>query len=54
VEDLMLPVGTAAFLLDESGWDHATLIAEATGRLPLSEADAALLARHGLTRLCLG
>jgi Mycothiol maleylpyruvate isomerase N-terminal domain len=54
VEDLMLPAGTTALLLDESGWDHATLVAKATGRRPLSEPDAALLARHGLTRLCLG
>jgi hypothetical protein len=54
VEDLILPAGTAAGLRAESGWDRATLIAKATGRLPLTEADAALLERRGLRRLALG
>lgn len=53
VEDLLLPAGTRVSLLDESGWSHATLIAKATGRLPLSEADARLLSRHSLSQLCL-
>jgi uncharacterized protein (TIGR03083 family) len=54
VEDLTLPAGAAARLRDESGWDQPTLIAKATGRFPLSPADAALLERHGLRRLALG
>jgi uncharacterized protein (TIGR03083 family) len=54
VEDLTLPAGAAARLRDESGWDQPTLIAKATGRFPLSAADAALLERHGLRRLALG
>jgi len=54
VEELMLPAGAAARLLDECDWDHVTLIAKATGRLPLSPADIALIERHGLRRLALG
>lgn len=54
VEDLMLPAGTAAAVLAESGWDHATLIAKATGRRPVTESDAVLLGRHSLRRLALG
>jgi uncharacterized protein (TIGR03083 family) len=54
VEELMMPAGSAARLLDESGWDHATLIAKATGRLPLTSAETTLIERHGLRRLALG
>jgi hypothetical protein len=54
VEELMLPATAAARLLDESGWDHATLIAKATGRLRLTPAETALTERHGLRRLALG
>ncbi len=56
VEDLALPEGTAAAarLREEAGWDRPTLIAKATGRLPLSPADAVLLERHGMRRLALG
>jgi uncharacterized protein (TIGR03083 family) len=54
VEELILPGGTAPRLRGEAGWDHRTLIAKATGRLPLSEPEAALLDRHGLRRLALG
>jgi uncharacterized protein (TIGR03083 family) len=54
IEDLILPAGTAPRVLDEAGWDHPTLIAKATGRLPLSPAESALLDRHGLRRLSLG
>jgi hypothetical protein len=53
VEELMLPAGAAARLLDESGWDHATLIAKATGRLPLTPAETTLIERHALRRLAL-
>jgi hypothetical protein len=54
VEELMLPAGSVARLLHESGWDHATLIAKATGRLPLTSAQTTLIERHGLRRLALG
>jgi uncharacterized protein (TIGR03083 family) len=54
VEELMLPAGSVARLLDESGWGHATLIAKATGRLPLTSAETNLIERHGLRRLALG
>ena len=33
VADLILPAGTIARLLDESGWNQVTPIAKATGRL---------------------
>jgi len=51
VAELLLPAGTIARLLDESGWDQVTLIAKATGRLPLTLADAAMIERHNLRRL---
>jgi uncharacterized protein (TIGR03083 family) len=54
VDDLVLPAGAAARLRGESGWDQPTLIAKATGRLPVSPADAVLLERCGLRRLALG
>ena len=54
VEELMLSAGAASPLLDESGWDHPTLIAKATGRLPLTSAEITLIERHGLRRLALG
>jgi uncharacterized protein (TIGR03083 family) len=53
VADLLLPAGAIARLLDESGWDQVTLIAKATGRLPLTLADATLIERHNPRRLCL-
>ena len=53
VTELILPGAATARLLDEAGWDHPTLIAKATGRLPLSQPEAALLGRHGLRRLSL-
>jgi uncharacterized protein (TIGR03083 family) len=52
-EDLVLPAGTAARLLEESGWDQATLIAKATGRLPLTAADSTLIERHGVRWIAL-
>ena len=51
VAELFLPAGAMARLLDESGWDQVTLIAKATGRLPLTLADATLIERHNLRRL---
>jgi uncharacterized protein (TIGR03083 family) len=54
VEGVLLPVEALAQLPDESGWDHATLIAKATGRLPLSPADTAFFEARGLRRLTLG
>jgi hypothetical protein len=53
VEDLILPAGSAAVLLAESGWDQVTLIAAATGRRPLTPAEAALAGRHGIRWLAL-
>ena len=53
VAELLLPAGAIARLLDESGWDQVTLIAKATGRLPLTVADATLIERHNPRRLCL-
>src|SRR6266700_3024948 len=53
VEDLIMPAETTAQLLAETGWDHLTLIAKATGRLPLSPAETTLLERHSLRRLSL-
>jgi hypothetical protein len=53
VEDLILPGETTAQLSAESGWDHLTLIAKATGRLPLSPVETTLLERHSLRRLSL-
>jgi uncharacterized protein (TIGR03083 family) len=54
VQDLMLPGQAAAALRRESGWDQVTLIAKATGRSPVTPADAALMESHGLRRLALG
>ncbi len=54
VEDLVLPAGTAAQLQGESGWDQATLIAKATGRLPLTAAETRLTEHHGIHWLSLG
>jgi uncharacterized protein (TIGR03083 family) len=54
VEDLVLPAGNAAQLLDETGWDQVTLIAKATGRAPLTAAEATLIERYGIHRLFLG
>jgi uncharacterized protein (TIGR03083 family) len=54
VAGLMLPSGAPARLRDESGWDQVMLIAKATGRAPVTPADAALFERHGLRRLSLG
>ena len=51
VAELLLPAGTIARLLDESGWDQVTLIAKATGRLPRTLADTRLIERHNLRRL---
>jgi uncharacterized protein (TIGR03083 family) len=53
VEEMILPGAATERLLDEAGWDRPTLVAKATGRLPLSQPEAALLGRHGLRRLCL-
>ncbi len=52
--DLLLPVGNAADVAAELGWDRVDLIARLTGRTALSSADAARLAGLGLTRLALG
>lgn len=54
VQDLMLPNAAAAGLGGESGWDQVTLISKATGRLPATPADAALMESHGLRHLALG
>jgi uncharacterized protein (TIGR03083 family) len=54
VADLMLPADVVADLLTQAGWDQMTLIAKATGRAPVTSADAALFERHGLRRLSLG
>jgi uncharacterized protein (TIGR03083 family) len=54
VEDLVLPAGTAAQLQGESGWDQATLIAKATGRLPLTAAETKLTEYRGIHWLSLG
>ena len=51
VAEMLLPAGAISRLLDESGWDQVTLIAKATGRLPLTLADAAMIERHNLRRL---
>ena len=51
VTQLLLPAGTLSRLLGESGWDQLTLIAKATGRLPLTQAEATLTERHNLRRL---
>jgi len=48
-EDLVLPAGTTAQLLGESGWDHITLIARATGRLSLTAAETTMIERHGIS-----
>jgi uncharacterized protein (TIGR03083 family) len=53
VEDLVLPGAAVGPLLGESGWDHATLVAKATGRIPVTAADSSLLDRHGARRLAL-
>jgi uncharacterized protein (TIGR03083 family) len=53
-DGLILPAGTARRVLVETGWDRPTLIAKATGRLPLGRAEAALLEGHGLRRPFLG
>jgi len=51
VAQLFLRVGALSRLLDDSGWDQLTLIAKATGRLPLTQAEATLTERHNLRRL---
>jgi uncharacterized protein (TIGR03083 family) len=51
VTQLFLPAGALSRLLGESGWDQLTLIAKATGRLPLTQAEATLTERHNLRRL---
>jgi hypothetical protein len=51
VAQLFLPAGALSRLLDESGWDRLTLIAKATGRLPVTQAEATLTGRHNLRRL---
>ena len=48
---LFLPAGALYRLLNESGWDQLTLIAKATGRLPLTQAETTLTERHNLRRL---
>ena len=53
-EDLVLPAGTTAQLLGESGWDHITLIARATGRLSLTAAETTMIERPGIHWLSLG
>jgi uncharacterized protein (TIGR03083 family) len=54
VQGLMLPGPAAAALRHESGWGQVTFIAKATGRLPVTPADAARMESHGLRRLALG
>jgi uncharacterized protein (TIGR03083 family) len=52
---LLLPAGTTArMLLDETGWDQITMIAKATGRIPLTAAETTLIRRYGIRRLALG
>jgi len=51
VAEMLLPAGAISRLLDESGWDQVTLVAKATGRLPLTLADATMIERHNLRRL---
>ena len=54
LEALLIPGSNAGVLRAELGCDQAGVIARLTGRVPLSAADSAVLARHGLTRLALG
>lgn len=57
LEDLLLP-GTGAAKADELrarlGCDRAGFIARLTGRVPLSQAETAVLGETGITRLALG
>jgi uncharacterized protein (TIGR03083 family) len=53
VEELVLPAGSAG-LREEADWDRPTLVAVATGRIPLRLSERALMERHGLGRLVLG
>jgi uncharacterized protein (TIGR03083 family) len=54
VEGVLLPAGTTAGVMDETGWDHTILIAKAAGRLPLTAAEATIVERHSLHWLALG
>lgn len=53
VQGLLLSDEAADALRRESGWDQVTLIAKATGRLPVNPAGKALMERHGLRQLAL-
>jgi uncharacterized protein (TIGR03083 family) len=50
VEGVILP-GNAIDVLEATSWDHAGLIARATGRTSLTEPERRLLEQHGLRRL---
>jgi uncharacterized protein (TIGR03083 family) len=54
LQELVLPRSVTATLLAESGWDQITLIAKATGRLPLAPAELGLIRRLGGRLLALG
>ena len=51
---VLLPATVATRLRGETGWDLTTMIAKTTGRQPLTDADTALIERHGIHWLQLG
>jgi Mycothiol maleylpyruvate isomerase N-terminal domain len=54
VAGVLLPATVATRLRGETGWELTTMIAKTTGRQPLTEAETALIERHGIRWLRLG